>query len=297
MLKLRSTNRISSLLFNKNIFILFVLLLVSCNSKEKESYSTIKQSNTKIASTFVGSETCKSCHQQEFDKWDGSHHEQAMKIADENSVLGNFENTTFTYKNIKSKFFKQGNDYYVNTIGSNGEYSDFKIEYTFGVTPLQQYLIKFENGEYQCLTSAWDSVKNEWYSLTQPDIDINHGDWLYWTGGAMSWNTMCADCHSTNVHKNYNTKTDTYNTTFSEINVSCESCHGPSSNHVDFYKNPTKNMSPPKMYMDSTLSSTELVDKCARCHSRRSQVTNILIMRESLWIIMRRVYWLMVCMN
>ena len=96
---------------------------------------------------------------------------------------------------------------------------------------------------------------------------------MHWTGGAMSWNTMCADCHSTNLHKNYNAKTDTYKTFFSEIDVSCESCHGPSSTHVSFYKNPTEKMLPPLMYMDTDTPSKELVNKCARCHSRRSQLT------------------------
>ena len=89
----------------------------------------------------------------------------------------------------------------------------------------------------------------------------------------MRWNSMCADCHSTNLHKNFDSKTRTYNTTYSEISVGCEACHGPSSLHVDYYRNPEMGIAPPKMYMDRSLSSKSLVDKCARCHSRRSQIT------------------------
>jgi len=43
---------------------------------------------------------------------------------------------------------------------------------------------------------------------------------------------MCADCHSTNVHRNYDFDEDRYDTSWSEIDVSCEACHGPGSKHV-----------------------------------------------------------------
>lgn len=251
--------------------IILIALCFSCSSKEKEAYTELKDGKV-VSASFVGSETCKTCHEDQYKDWQGSHHDQAMKIADSTSVLGLFEGEVFTHKSIKSKFFKKDGDYYVNTEAQDGTYQDFKIEYTFGVTPLQQYLIKFPNGEYQCLTTAWDSLENKWFSLNSA-VDINHGDWLHWTGGAMSWNTMCADCHSTNLHKNYNSKTDTYKTTFSEIDVSCEACHGPSSSHVSYYKNPVEDKLPPALYMDAKMTSKEVVDKCARCHSRRSQLT------------------------
>ena len=45
--------------------------------------------------------------------------------------------------------------------------------------------------------------------------------------------TTCAECHSTDVKKNYDLKKNTYHTTFSEIDVSCEDCHGPGSIHVE----------------------------------------------------------------
>ncbi|MFK5879565.1 MAG: multiheme c-type cytochrome [Flavobacteriaceae bacterium] len=252
---------------------LTLVFLTACTADKKESYSNIKENIVVAKSTFIGSKSCKSCHQKEFSDWEGSHHDLAMQVADSISVLGDFNNTTVAFKKIKSTFFKKGNNFYVTTEGHDGNYADFKIEYTFGVTPLQQYLIKFDNGEYQCLSTAWDSKKNKWFSLLQPELDINHGDRLHWTGSAMSWNMMCADCHSTNLHKNYDSKTDTYKTTFSLINVSCESCHGAASEHENYYQNPPENEMSPKMYMNTEMDSKEVVDKCARCHSRRSQVT------------------------
>jgi len=259
----------------KNAFLLLLIVIFfSCVSEEIES--SVAQDEIVINNTadFVGTETCISCHQKEHESWEGSHHDEAMKIANNTSVLGNFNGVTFSHKGIKNKFYKKNNDFYVNTIGHDGEYQDYKIKYTFGVYPLQQYLIEFPNGKVQCLLIAWDSKDKKWFRL-QPDLDIHHKEWLHWTGGSMTWNTMCADCHSTNLKKNFNSKTEIYNTTFSEINVGCEACHGPASLHVSFYENPAKENSSkkPELYMTKGMGSKDVVQKCARCHSRREQIT------------------------
>ena len=43
---------------------------------------------------------------------------------------------------------------------------------------------------------------------------------------------MCAECHSTDLVKNFDPQTGRYDTTWSEINVACEACHGPGREHV-----------------------------------------------------------------
>ncbi len=249
-----------------------LLLLSNCNTKDKKEYSSIQ--NNAVEATFVGSESCKTCHEKEFKSWEGSHHDQAMKIADSTTILADFNNTTFTHNKVKNSFFKKEGEFYVNTEGPDGKYYDYKIVYTFGFTPLQQYIVQFPNGEYQCLLTAWGTIEKKWFHL-QPNLDIIHDEWINWSGGSQRWNTMCADCHSTNLHKNYDSKTTTYNTAYSEINVGCEACHGPSSKHNAYYKNPDDNVIPVKLDMANFLPSKILVDKCARCHSRRSQITKV----------------------
>jgi len=256
------------------VFVAIFVLLCSCSDNVNieniggnvETIGTVKKAE------FVGSETCKSCHEEEFKNWDGSHHQQAMKIADSASVLGDFSKVTFVNKGITTSFFKKGNDFWVNTEGPDGKYHDYKVAYTFGVYPLQQYLIAFPKGAYQCLLTAWDAKDHKWYDL-QPTLEISHDEWMHWSGGSMNWNNMCADCHSTNLHKNYNSQTKKYQTTFSEINVSCEACHGPSSLHLAHYQRPQNEKNGPKLKMTKDLSSEELVDECARCHSRRAVLT------------------------
>ena len=187
---------------------------------------------------YIGAAECAGCHQQEFNDWQGSHHDWAMKIASPESVLGDFNNVSFSHGGVVSTFTRSGNQYYVNTQGADGQYQKFKIDYSFGVTPLQQYLISFPDGRIQALTTAWDSRPKaqggqRWYQL-MPDDKGEPGDSLHWTGAYYNWNSRCAECHSTGLQKNYSATTDSYATIWSEINVACESCHGPGSDHLDW---------------------------------------------------------------
>ena len=77
--------------------------------------------------------------------------------ATEKTVLGSFDGATFTYGDVTSRFFKRDGKFFVNTDGPDGKLADFEIRYTFGVYPLQQYLIAFPDGRMQALGIAWDS--------------------------------------------------------------------------------------------------------------------------------------------
>ena len=95
----------------------------------------------------------------------------------------------------------------MRTDGPDGKLQDYEIAYTFGVYPLQQYLTAFPGGRYQVLPFAWDSRPaagggQRWFHL-YPKEAIPAGDALHWTGMNQTWNFMCADCHSTNLRRNY----------------------------------------------------------------------------------------------
>jgi hypothetical protein len=197
-----------------------------------------------LGTEYAGTVTCAGCHQAQFEQWQGSHHDWAMTVASDETVLGNFNNASFSHQGVTSTFKRKDGGYYVNTQAANGEYQDFRIDYTFGVEPLQQYLIRFSGGRLQALTIAWDSRPKEqsgqrWYQLMPDDLG-EPGEALHWTGAYYNWNSRCAECHSTGLEKNYSMTTNTYATAFAEINVACESCHGPGSNHGSWAKAPTK---------------------------------------------------------
>src|SRR5262249_2425953 len=154
---------------------------------------------------------CASCHQKEFQAWTGSDHQRAMQEANEKTVLGDFNNASFTYYGLTSTFFKKDNKFFVRTDGPDGKLQDYEIQYTFGVYPLQQYLIEFPKGKYQALGIAWNSKPKQeggqkWFHL-YPNEKILHSDVLHWTSLNQNWNYMCSDCHSLQVKKNYDAKT------------------------------------------------------------------------------------------
>ena len=186
--------------------------------------------------TFVGSDTCAGCHQGEAQLWRRSHHKEAMDRANEASVLGDFNDASFDNYGVRSRFFRKDGKFLVEADGPDGKLATFEVKYTFGVYPLQQYLIEFSDGRVQALSIAWDTRTKEqggqrWFHL-YPNEEIKHDDILHWTKLNQNWNYMCAECHSTGVRKNYDAANDRYATTFAEITVGCEACHGAGSRHV-----------------------------------------------------------------
>lgn len=224
---------------------------------------------------YAGSESCRSCHGRQYNDWKESHHDLAMMAADAVSVKGDFD-TTFFSQGVTSRFYRRDGRYFVNTEGPDAAYHDYEVTHTFGVEPLQQYLVKLRDGRLQALRTAWDTKENRWFDL-YPDYEISSDEWLHWSRGGLNWNTMCADCHSTNVHKNFDEEKGSFNTTFTLMNVSCEACHGPAKKHMGIVSASDFDSAEydPQihLYLTSGLSSREQVDQCARCHSRRAQIT------------------------
>lgn len=223
-----------------------LLLLAGCSWESQKAASdgaapiTAHHNATVPAGTanHVGAARCAECHRSEFRAWQDSHHDLAMQPAGPETVLGNFDGATFDYADVTSTFRQRAGRYFVHTDGPGGERAEFEIRYTFGVEPLQQYLIEMPGGRLQAFGIAWDSRPQaaggqRWFHL-YPDQDVVAGHPLHWTGRNQNWNFMCAQCHSTGLSKGYDAVSDTYATTWAEINVACEACHGPGQAHVEW---------------------------------------------------------------
>ena len=237
------------------------------------------------AFTFVGRDRCAECHEEETEAWLGSDHDNAMAPADSANVRGDFSGVEFEHKGVTSRFTTRDGRYFVYTEGPGGEMVEFEIAYTFGWEPLQQYLIAFPGGRYQALSLAWDTEREEWFHL-YPEQDIPADDWLHWTRSAQTWNGMCAECHSTNLRKGFDPETNTFATTWSEIDVSCEACHGPGSRHSEWADMPP--MARPEVadydlaVPTSGITSRQQVELCAPCHSRRTELGDYAHGKENL---------------
>jgi Flp pilus assembly protein TadD len=252
--------------------------------------------------SYVGSAACRDCHSQEYQRWQGSQHAVAMQVADERTVLGNFSGVKFRHRGVTSEFFRRDGKFMVRTDGPDGQLADFEVRHTFGVYPLQQYLIELPGGHVQALSIAWDARPKDqggqrWFHL-YPGENLTHADELHWTQRQQNWNFMCSDCHSTDVRKNYDAATGTFATRFAEISVGCEACHGPGSRHiavaqaaaagdsasaaggltVSFHerRNATWVIDPTTGNAARTTPRTTSIelDACAQCHARRGQFSD-----------------------
>ena len=242
--------------------------------------------------TYLGNSACAGCHAQATADWTESHHDLAMQEATPKTVLGDFNNATFDYFGVTTTFSQKGDAFFIETDNAAGELETYRVEYVFGVEPLQQYLLPLGNGRLQALSVAWDTrPKSEggqrWYHL-YPDEHIAAGDPLHWTGGFFNWNTSCAECHSTDVEKRYDAVNDRFDTHYEQIDVGCEACHGPGSEHVALAN--AGSLSPAQTgfamslkargawewvegadiaQRSEPLTSNHQIDSCARCHARR----------------------------
>lgn len=236
-----------------------------------------------VVSTFVGREACVECHTTETAAFTGSHHDLAMDLATDETVLGDFGNVTFEHDGLKNRLFRDGKKFMVHTEGPDGKMQDFEVKYVFGVDPLQQYMVEFDRdenatddevGRVQVLRISWDTKNQRWFYLRPPDVaeKLEPGDPLHWTGVAQRWQTMCAECHSTNLQRNFDVATQKYHTTFSEIDVSCEACHGPASLHVEMARGNSLFWDRHRGFGLAKLKGSDShpqLETCAPCHSRR----------------------------
>ncbi|WP_207802051.1 HEAT repeat domain-containing protein [Flavobacterium aquariorum] len=254
------------------LFVIFRVFIVdSCSSKDAAYTEALSSNNA-----YVGDKSCIKCHTAEHHQWKQSDHYMSMLPANDSTVSGDFNNVTFTADGVTSRFFKKGSKFFINTEGSDGKNHDFEVKYIFGYKPLQQYLVHFPGGRMQVPRLSWDVNKKKWFNQYAGQKIPSH-DWLHWTGNAQNWNTMCATCHSTNLHKNYDTKTDTYKTSYSIINVSCESCHGAGQKHLDYikssdYKSGDK-VTGSFMKLGKISGQLEQINTCAPCHARVSEIS------------------------
>lgn len=241
---------------------------------------------------FVGSGLCAQCHQQEYADWQQSDHHKAMQPANQDTVLGDFNDVRVKFHNIETQLYREGEAFKVATAGTGGQPGTFTIEYTFGHYPLQQYLVDIGSGHLQALNVAWDSRAADqggqrWYHL-QADEKIDPEHPFYWTRHFQNSNSRCIVCHNTSVSKNYDLENKRYDTTWSETGVGCESCHGPASEHLalvsgnqlinkntGFNRPQSSPLSWSYQGNDDIASPTGSRDDshittCGGCHSRRS---------------------------
>lgn len=175
---------------------------------------------------------------------------------------------------VTSRLFREGDRFFVTTDNRRGEMETFEVRYVLGIRPLQQYLVEFPDGRIQCLPLAWDTEAKRWFHL-YPKEPIPHTDPLHWTRPLQNWNYMCAECHTTDLRRNYVLEEDRYRTTWKELGVGCETCHGPGSLHCQLAEAWSLFWDRRVGYGLPRLKGPDShpeINTCAPCHARRQQI-------------------------
>ncbi|MCF7499978.1 tetratricopeptide repeat protein [Pseudoalteromonas sp. L1] len=235
---------------------------------------------------------CANCHQSQVQDWQSSHHFHAMERATAATVLGNFNDQTLEYEGQQARFYKQNQQLFISMPNLDGKLTDYPVLYTFGYKPLQQYMFDMGKGHIQLFPFAWNSRSKaeggqRWFVL-HPEQKKH--DLFHWSQKGQNWNHMCADCHSTDFKKQFDLKANSFDSTYSSINVSCKACHGDTQAHLKWangdssiadkgFTHNIKKQTPlftqqadGSMKSVQPLVKSEQVQMCATCHARRSQL-------------------------
>ncbi len=233
--------------------------------------TAVVEDEKKVFAQYAGSGSCRECHADAYQQWARSNHGLAERLPVDGMDRKAFDPARkFKHGTQQTSLRVEGTNFTVICPGFTATNEMHTVARVIGNDPLRQFLVPFPGGRFQTLEATYDPHRNEWYDVYGEE-DRKPGEWGHWTGRGMNWNNMCATCHNTRLRKNYDEATDSYHTTMAEMTVGCESCHGPLKSHVDWQKQYGKSDR-----KDPTLpkfTRQQVMENCAFCHSRRSDLT------------------------
>ncbi|NNH58569.1 tetratricopeptide repeat protein [Rhizobium laguerreae] len=249
--------------------LLFLLLAPAGRSLATDDIPTSRADpQISIHEGFVDERTCTSCHADQAAAFSKSHHAKAMALADDETVRGKFDNTTFDHDGVVATFTRRDGHFFVNTEGADGGQAEFEVKYTFAYEPLQQYLVDIGGGRLQALDIAWDTAKGQWFWLGD-GAPTKPGSTYHWTGPFYRWNRTCIDCHSTDPQAKFQPQTNEYKSSYVATSIGCQSCHGPGAKHVASAQSGNLSSSIPDIGLPKVDAGI-----CFACHARRTKLLN-----------------------
>ncbi|MCK5068845.1 MAG: hypothetical protein KAR16_15450, partial [Bacteroidales bacterium] len=102
-------------------------MLLNCKRGEQADNSVNSSAAEELAAEYMGRESCKTCHEKEYNLFQGSDHDLAMDVANEETVLGDFNNVSFTHFGVTSRFYMSEGKFMVNTEGPDGTLEDYQV--------------------------------------------------------------------------------------------------------------------------------------------------------------------------
>ena len=261
----------------RNFYLLLAILSMfatSCVQKEK---------NQVAEDGYSGSESCIQCHERFYELWAPSWHGKAMQPvnadflkeyqlpASENMEI-EAKNYQVIYEDSAMIMLEKENDEIVNK---------YTVEWSLGGKNVFTFLVPLDKGKLQTMPMAYDVNRQMWFNY--PESAVRHfvdteqeDEALPWRDRMYVFNNACYNCHVSQVSSNYNLESDTYHTTFKEAGINCETCHGPSAEHVRVFQEAEEKGEEPedwKILVTSTFTPEEHNSSCAVCHAKGSRIT------------------------
>jgi tetratricopeptide (TPR) repeat protein len=247
-----------------SIIILSLVLTGNATGQEKPSYA--------------GSSSCRECHEKFYQLWSTSKHGLAMQPY----TLG-FAAIQLTEHQGEISI---GQDKYRADIiegvvierGQKGT-KKYKIDLVLGGKNVFYFLTPFPKGRLQTLPVAYDVNKKVWFDTAASGMRHfpggGRGAAVSWKEYSYTFNTACYSCHVSQLSTNYDTKTDTYHTTWTEPGINCETCHGSAVEHNKIAKSTPKGQPLTEYGLIRTkiMTKEQRNDLCLSCHAKASPLT------------------------
>jgi len=226
-----------------------------------------------------GSSQCRTCHQAFYKKWSTSHHGLAMQ-----SFTAGFSRTALTPQVAPMKV---GNASYRVVLGEKAGYVEEQgpggfrkhpIQHVMGGKNTYYFLTPMERGRLQVLPLAYDVLQKRWYDMAESGVRM-HAEGpaerpIPWTDSAFTFNTACYSCHVSDLKTNYDLTSDTYQTTWREPGINCETCHGGGEAHVALYTKDLKAKHRDMRILRTTqMTTAQRNEMCAPCHAKMSPLS------------------------
>lgn len=238
------------------------------------------QAHALAAEGYSGAESCRGCHPSAFESWAHSAHGHAMAVASPETVKGDFgPDAMHVFDGQTYRMFVRNGRYFMEVSNREGKTEVVEAHYVLGARQHQNYLTRFPDGRMQILPVYYDLNKQRWFDAAEGTLEFGKAlspqQFYFWTNHGRTWNAQCFDCHASQMRKNYDLATNTYDTVVGDWRINCESCHGPGAAHVRFWREATldartatqEERSLPRLH---ALPPAKQVETCAQCHALKA---------------------------
>lgn len=264
-------------MFKQGLSNLLILLIVLMG------FSCSQRNGGEISGEFSGSESCKECHEKFYELWEPSHHGKAMEPMNAAYLQGKHLSLSEEFALEGKKYKMEMGDSTMKMLEIDGQnVKEYPVSWALGGKNVSYYLTELDNGMLQTIPLAYDHNKKIWYNNPEsavrhfPDHNMPADEALPWKDRMYTFNTSCYSCHVSQLETNFDVASDTYHSTWKESGINCETCHGPSADHVRVMKEAEKKGKVPadiKIIMTSVFTQEQHNSSCAPCHAQMRPIT------------------------